>query len=94
MTAPVVEHARRVIARYDAGVYRFDNDRGLSVAAVRGDDGHPVGTWTVVPVVFSGPGAEDFAVVRRPDGLMDLHLGLDDAALAALAAEVRQMEAP
>ena len=94
MSGPTITGATRVIDRYGAGVYRFPNDRGLSVAASRDGNGRADGTWDAVEVVWRDGSRDNFVVTHDDRGLMDVSLGIDDDALADLALDVRRKDKP
>lgn len=84
MTAPRIAGARRVLTRYGAGVYRFPNGHGLSVAEHHDMATGLIDGWDAVEVAFYGDGPEDFSIPE-----WDMRYGLSDAGLAAFAAEIR-----
>lgn len=83
MTAPRITGARRVMSRYGAGIYRFPDGNGISVAEHHDIATGQVDGWDAVAVEFHGDGPEDCTVP-----VWDMQEALTDSELAAFAAEI------
>lgn len=95
MTAPKITGARLVLPRYGAGVYRFLNNRGVSVGHHKDPEhGFTVDPdrWDAIEVAFWGPGPEDFDL--EGDREQPLAFGITADELAELALDVRRKAAP